>query len=54
MAGLGDDPEELPVHRWRRDADPDDLELLAHCEGHTLDLGCGPGRLTAALARSAT
>ena len=38
------------MHRWRRDADPDDLELLGHCQGHTLDLGCGPGRLTAALA----
>ncbi len=49
VTGLADDPEELPVHRWRRDADPDDLELLRHCEGHTLDLGCGPGRLTAAL-----
>jgi SAM-dependent methyltransferase len=24
---------------------------VAHCTGHTLDLGCGPGRLTAALAR---
>ena len=51
MTGLGDEPEELPVHRWRRDADDDDLALLGHCEGHTLDLGCGPGRLTAALAR---
>ncbi len=50
VAGLGDHPEELPVHRWRRDADADDLELLEHCEGPTLDLGCGPGRLTAALA----
>ena len=50
VAGLGDHPEELPVHRWRRGADADDLELLEHCTGHTLDLGCGPGRLTAALA----
>ncbi len=50
VAGLGDRPEELPVSRWRREADPDDLELLGHCDGHTLDLGCGPGRLTAALA----
>ena len=38
------------MHRWRRDADGDDLELLEHCDGPTLDLGCGPGRLTAALA----
>jgi SAM-dependent methyltransferase len=48
---LDDLPQLLPVHLWRRDADPEDLELLAHCAGHTLDLGCGPGRLTAALAR---
>ena len=27
-----------------------DLALLAHCTGRTLDIGCGPGRLTAALA----
>jgi SAM-dependent methyltransferase len=50
VVGLGPEPEELPVHRWRRDADATDLELLSHCQGHTLDLGCGPGRLTAALA----
>jgi SAM-dependent methyltransferase len=48
---LGDVPVLLPVHQWRRDADPADLELLAHCRGHTLDLGCGPGRLTEALSR---
>ncbi len=51
VVGLGDLPAALPVHRWRRDADRADLELLAHCAGHTLDLGCGPGRLTAALAQ---
>jgi SAM-dependent methyltransferase len=49
VVGLGE-PQLLPMHEWRRDADPADLELLAHCVGHTLDLGCGPGRLTAALA----
>ena len=52
VVGLGDRPEALPVHRWRRDADRDDLELARRtATGHTLDLGCGPGRLTAALAR---
>ena len=51
VVGLGEVPEPLPVQQWRRDADHADLELLAHCAGHTLDLGCGPGRLTAALAR---
>ncbi|RJQ69189.1 class I SAM-dependent methyltransferase [Pseudonocardiaceae bacterium YIM PH 21723] len=39
----------LPVHRWRQAADSTDEPLLA-CDGPTLDLGCGPGRLTAALS----
>ena len=51
MVGLDGEPSDLPVHEWTRDADPDDLALLAHCEGPTLDIGCGPGRLAAALAR---
>jgi SAM-dependent methyltransferase len=51
VVGLGDQPRELPIHIWRRDADDDDLTMLALCRGHTVDLGCGPGRLTAALAR---
>jgi len=51
VVGLRDAPADLPVHEWRRDADRADLELLGHCVGHTLDLGCGPGRLTVALAR---
>ncbi|GAB3445657.1 class I SAM-dependent methyltransferase [Actinophytocola sediminis] len=39
----------LPTDRWRAaPADGDEL-LLAHCTGPTLDIGCGPGRLTAAL-----
>jgi SAM-dependent methyltransferase len=40
----------LPVPEWTRDADDGDALLLAHCHGPTLDVGCGPGRLTAALA----
>lgn len=41
----------LAVHRWDREACPTDLELFVDpCEGPTLDVGCGPGRLTAALA----
>jgi SAM-dependent methyltransferase len=40
----------LPVAEWARDADDADALLLAHCVGPTLDVGCGPGRLTAALA----
>jgi SAM-dependent methyltransferase len=51
VVGLGREPQELPVHVWRREADEEDLALLALCRGHTVDLGCGPGRLAAALAR---
>ena len=32
-------------------ADAADLEVLRRCEGAVLDVGCGPGRLVAALAR---
>jgi SAM-dependent methyltransferase len=51
VVGLGAEPEALPVRVWRREADPSDLALLALCDGHTVDLGCGPGRLSVALAR---
>ncbi|WP_238343046.1 class I SAM-dependent methyltransferase [Nocardioides cynanchi] len=44
-------PRSLPVEAWRRAADADDHALLEHCTGATLDIGCGPGRLTEALAR---
>ncbi|MFI5840023.1 methyltransferase domain-containing protein [Catenuloplanes sp. NPDC051500] len=37
---------------WCRDDLPGDTTLLAPCTGPTLDVGCGPGRLTAALARA--
>lgn len=40
----------LEVERWCADADRVDLEVLARCEGPVLDVGCGPGRLVAALA----
>lgn len=41
----------LPARRWRRPADADDAWLLDRCQGPTVDLGCGPGRLLVALAR---
>jgi SAM-dependent methyltransferase len=41
---------ELPVARWHGPADHADEVLLAACQGPTVDLGCGPGRLAAALA----
>jgi SAM-dependent methyltransferase len=50
VVGLGDAPMALPVHLWSRAADDSDHELVALCDGPTLDIGCGPGRLTEALA----
>jgi SAM-dependent methyltransferase len=47
---------ELPVDRWLGGASSSDLDravdaaMLRHCAGPTMDLGCGSGRLTAALA----
>ena len=35
--------------RWTAVADAVDRRLLARCAGPTIDLGCGPGRLVAAL-----
>ena len=36
----------LPVEAWSGRADEADHALLDLCEGDTLDIGCGPGRLT--------
>jgi SAM-dependent methyltransferase len=45
------DGRELPlqVSRWCGPPDAADEELLRHCRGPVLDIGCGPGRLTVAL-----
>lgn len=40
---------EMGVTRWLEPASRDDDLLLAHCTRSTLDVGCGPGRLSAAL-----
>lgn len=47
--GYGE-PRSLPVSDWARAADEEDHLLLDRCEGATLDIGCGPGRLSARLA----
>lgn len=39
----------LDVERWCAEADEADLEVLRRCEGTVLDVGCGPGRMVAAL-----
>jgi SAM-dependent methyltransferase len=40
---------DLSTERWRATPDPGDELLLNSCTGPTIDIGCGPGRLTAAL-----
>ena len=39
----------LPVEGWLHES-PGDKSILDRCEGPTLDIGSGPGRLTVALA----
>lgn len=40
----------LEVERWCARADSADMAVLRRCERAVLDIGCGPGRLVAALA----
>ncbi|MFL6105930.1 MAG: class I SAM-dependent methyltransferase [Marmoricola sp.] len=44
----------LPVENWTRPADDADRVVLGHCDGPTLDVGCGPGRMAEHLTRSGT
>ncbi|MEU5948702.1 methyltransferase domain-containing protein [Micromonospora sp. NPDC047465] len=39
----------LPVHRWHGPAGTAEAAVVTRCTGPTLDLGCGPGRVTLAL-----
>lgn len=44
----------MAMRQWRADPDDTDLALFVEpCDGSTLDIGCGPGRLTAALSERA-
>jgi SAM-dependent methyltransferase len=40
----------LPVDRWYGPPEPAVQEIIDRCAGPTVDVGCGPGRLTTALA----
>ena len=51
LVGVDGVPVRQDVRRWTADADAADERMLDRCDGPTIDLGCGPGRLTAALAR---
>ncbi|WP_372433786.1 class I SAM-dependent methyltransferase [Micromonospora coerulea] len=42
----------LPVGRWHGPPEPATRAIVARCAGPTLDVGCGPGRLTLALTRA--
>lgn len=42
----------LPISDWTSRSVPGDADLLSRCSGSTLDIGCGPGRLVASLARA--
>lgn len=41
----------VPVELWRGPLRPGDSSVLDRCAGATLDIGCGPGRMAAALRR---
>lgn len=46
--------ERLPVHSWLGGTGADDTfdaAVVAMCDGPTIDLGCGPGRLVATLVQ---
>ncbi len=48
--GMGDaEAALLPARRWMAEADASDHALLRRCFGATVDIGCGPGRMTHAL-----
>jgi SAM-dependent methyltransferase len=41
--------ETVPVRRWHGEPERPVREHIGRCDGPTLDIGCGPGRLAAAL-----
>lgn len=51
LHGLPAGPMDLPVAKWSAGCDTTDAALLDQCSGATLDVGCGPGRLTHGLSQ---
>ena len=50
LVTTGGERIDLAVERWRTDADDVEHQLLARLPDPVLDVGCGPGRIVAALA----
>ncbi|MCZ4500702.1 MAG: Mg-protoporphyrin methyl transferase [Marmoricola sp.] len=50
VVGLSPERSRLPVATWNKVADPGDHAVVAACVGPTVDIGCGPGRMTQHLA----
>ena len=50
VRGIERDDEVIPMHEWVQPAGLADRLLLRNCKGMTLDVGCGPGRMSAHLA----
>lgn len=49
VVGLSARTHRLPMRLSRHTADMGDVALLVHCIGATLDIGCGPGRMSQGL-----
>lgn len=50
LVGLERTPVALPTRTWAAAVTASDRAVLAHCRGATLDVGCGPGRMSVHLA----
>jgi SAM-dependent methyltransferase len=50
VVGIATQAQQLPMDSWSKVADTADRVVLGHCLGATLDIGCGPGRMSQHLA----